>query len=372
MLDRRWRHGVERGLGPFGRGLRRLGVPADALTVFGLLRLGRDRRADRLRPFRVGGRGRDRRRRERPARRRDRARQRPGEPTGRVLRLRHRPGLRRAAARRRRLVPRRHLASRTTRCSPWPCWRCSMLVSYERARAEVARPRRPRRAHGARRALRVPRASALAFDILVPVLWIMLVLTAGDRGVPLRRRVPPGRATRRRVHARAASAPAPSPRDARGSSPAGSAPNVVDGAADRRRPARAAVTRRCAATLVPEPCRTYAGRSPLSRTAPGPPPRSSCPRRWPRRIAACHRPRLGAAAARAAAHGRAPPAPGRTMPRRARASPRTSRASSTRTVATGSRCSACPAEVRAGNRAEHFTIEGFEHIEAGARARATA
>lgn len=37
MLDRRWRHGVERGLGPFGRGLRRLGVPADALTVFGLL-----------------------------------------------------------------------------------------------------------------------------------------------------------------------------------------------------------------------------------------------------------------------------------------------------------------------------------------------
>jgi CDP-diacylglycerol--glycerol-3-phosphate 3-phosphatidyltransferase len=37
MLDRRWRHGVERGLGPLGAGLRRLGVPADALTVFGLL-----------------------------------------------------------------------------------------------------------------------------------------------------------------------------------------------------------------------------------------------------------------------------------------------------------------------------------------------
>jgi CDP-diacylglycerol--glycerol-3-phosphate 3-phosphatidyltransferase len=37
MLDRRWRHGVERGLGPLGRGLRGLGVPADALTVFGLL-----------------------------------------------------------------------------------------------------------------------------------------------------------------------------------------------------------------------------------------------------------------------------------------------------------------------------------------------
>ena len=37
MLDRRWRQGVERGLGPLGRGLRRIGIPADALTVFGLL-----------------------------------------------------------------------------------------------------------------------------------------------------------------------------------------------------------------------------------------------------------------------------------------------------------------------------------------------
>jgi hypothetical protein len=34
MLDRRWRHGVERGLGPLGDGLRRIGIPADALTVF--------------------------------------------------------------------------------------------------------------------------------------------------------------------------------------------------------------------------------------------------------------------------------------------------------------------------------------------------
>ena len=37
MLDRRWRKGVEQGLGPVGNGLRRLGVTADALTVFGLL-----------------------------------------------------------------------------------------------------------------------------------------------------------------------------------------------------------------------------------------------------------------------------------------------------------------------------------------------
>ena len=33
MLDRRARHGVEQVLGPLGRGLRKLGVPADALTV---------------------------------------------------------------------------------------------------------------------------------------------------------------------------------------------------------------------------------------------------------------------------------------------------------------------------------------------------
>jgi CDP-diacylglycerol--glycerol-3-phosphate 3-phosphatidyltransferase len=37
MLDRRWRSGVERGLGPLGDRLRRVGVTADALTVFGLL-----------------------------------------------------------------------------------------------------------------------------------------------------------------------------------------------------------------------------------------------------------------------------------------------------------------------------------------------
>ena len=36
MLDRRWRKGVEQGLGPVGDRLRRLGITADALTVFGL------------------------------------------------------------------------------------------------------------------------------------------------------------------------------------------------------------------------------------------------------------------------------------------------------------------------------------------------
>jgi CDP-diacylglycerol--glycerol-3-phosphate 3-phosphatidyltransferase len=37
MLDRRWRKGVEQGLGPLGNGLRRMGLTADALTVFGLI-----------------------------------------------------------------------------------------------------------------------------------------------------------------------------------------------------------------------------------------------------------------------------------------------------------------------------------------------
>ena len=36
MLDRRWRGGVERGLKPLGEQLRRIGVSPDALTVFGL------------------------------------------------------------------------------------------------------------------------------------------------------------------------------------------------------------------------------------------------------------------------------------------------------------------------------------------------
>ena len=54
MLDRRWRNGVEQGLGPLGDRLRRLGVTADALTVFGLLVLGRDRGPDRDRATSAG------------------------------------------------------------------------------------------------------------------------------------------------------------------------------------------------------------------------------------------------------------------------------------------------------------------------------
>jgi CDP-diacylglycerol--glycerol-3-phosphate 3-phosphatidyltransferase len=37
MLDGRWRSSVERGLEPVGRGLHQVGVTADALTIFGLV-----------------------------------------------------------------------------------------------------------------------------------------------------------------------------------------------------------------------------------------------------------------------------------------------------------------------------------------------
>jgi CDP-diacylglycerol--glycerol-3-phosphate 3-phosphatidyltransferase len=37
MLDRRWRSSVEQALGPLGERLRRVGITADALTVFGLV-----------------------------------------------------------------------------------------------------------------------------------------------------------------------------------------------------------------------------------------------------------------------------------------------------------------------------------------------
>src|SRR5262249_9721896 len=37
MLDKRWRAGVERGLGPVGERLRKLGVAADVLTALGLI-----------------------------------------------------------------------------------------------------------------------------------------------------------------------------------------------------------------------------------------------------------------------------------------------------------------------------------------------
>ena len=200
MLDRRWRHGVERGLGPLGRGLRRIGVPADALTVFGLLASVVDRVPHRLGPLRLGRRRRHRGRRQRPPRRRDRAGQRSGEPARRVLRLRHRPRLRRAAARRRAPGTSSAPSHPYNAILAFAVAACSMLVSYERARAEAlgldARGGLMERAERF-----VFLGIALAFNILVPVLWIMLVLTAATAVYRFVHGVPPGRPSAA-VHAR--------------------------------------------------------------------------------------------------------------------------------------------------------------------------
>ena len=239
---------------------------------------------------------------------------------------------------------------------------CSMLVSYERARAEAlgldARGGLMERAERF-----VFLGVALAFDILVPVLWIMLVLTAVHRGAPLRARVPPGRPP----------APLPVRRDA----------TRVETAIPRRR--RCAPGGRRGASKAdrtpPSPpvgapqlsslsrAATCAGRSPSSRTAPARTPRSRCPRRSPRRSAALGR-RVGRAApCRAAAHGGAPPAPGAATHASARA------------VVDGVFDSygrywleMLPAAGRGAPGAvdTHFTIDGYEHIDGRPRARATA
>ena len=156
MLDRRWRHGVERGSGPLGRGLRGLGVPADALTVFGLLASVATAFLIASGHLVLGRRRCDRRRRERPARRCDRTRER--------LRRAHAA---RSSTRSPTASPTRCCSAASPGTSPagspyesilaFAVAACSMLVSYERARAEALGPRRARRADGARRAVRVPR-----------------------------------------------------------------------------------------------------------------------------------------------------------------------------------------------------------------------
>ena len=197
MLDRRWRGGVERGLKPLGEQLRRIGVSPDALTVFGLLRLGRDRGAHRDRTPRLGRGRRDRGRRQRPARRRDRAGSGQASPRGAFFDS---------------VADRASDALLLGGCAWWLAGESahlpvlafavaafSMIISYERARAEAlginARGGLMERAERF-----VFLSIGLAFGILVPVLWVMLVLTAFTAARPVPARVPAGRSSA--AHAR--------------------------------------------------------------------------------------------------------------------------------------------------------------------------
>ena len=110
----------------------------------------------------------------------------------------------------------------------------SMLITYERARAESlgfsARGGLMERAERM-----VFLSIGLLFDILVPMMWIMLVLTADHRRPPLREGLAPGQCSRPRRRTR----PRPGSADGGPASPAadGQAPHVPEGRAidDRRR-----------------------------------------------------------------------------------------------------------------------------------------
>ena len=189
---------VERGLEPVGQGLHRAGITADVLTIIGLvfavgtafLIADGHLRARRVR--------RDPHRPPRHPRRLGRPPQRPGRPARRVLRLGLRPRRRRRRVRRRRLVPRRRgrVPARCSR-SPRSRSRCSSPTSGPgpSALGFTARGGLMERAERL-----VLLGVGLAFDILVPVLWVMLVLTAitaVQRFVKVWRQATPTRPRRR-------------------------------------------------------------------------------------------------------------------------------------------------------------------------------
>ena len=135
MLDGRWRAKVERRLDPVGRGLHRSGISADGLTIVGLvvaivtavliangnLLLGAIGLVLTGLPDVLDG--------------SVAALQRQGRAPGGLLRLGRRPRLRRRAARWRRLAP--HVGQfRGARSRVLAVLAASMLVSYERAKAE--------------------------------------------------------------------------------------------------------------------------------------------------------------------------------------------------------------------------------------------
>jgi len=175
MLDGRWRSTVERGLEPVGRGLHRAGVTADALTIFGLVvavATGFVIADGHLVPGVIGlilcGL--------------------PDILDGSVARQSGRAGPRgaffdsvcdRVADAALLLGIAWYLADEDPRLPVlvMAVLALSMLITYERARAEsLGFQARGGLMERAERLVLI--GIGLAFDILVPILWIMLVLTA--------------------------------------------------------------------------------------------------------------------------------------------------------------------------------------------------
>ena len=355
MLDRRWRKGVEQGLGPIGDRLRRLGITADALTVFGLAVLGRDRGAHRVRPLHLGGRRRS-----------------PSSGSSDLLDGSIARGSGQASPRGAffdSVTDRAsdallfggvawYLADRSSYLPilAFAVAACSMLISYERARAEsLGLDARGGLMERAERFVLL--GIALAFPVLVPMLWLMLVLTAFTA---VQRFV--------RVYRLAARPPQPAPARPRGvERPADAAALVVDGAARSKDSARG---------RVPAPNGAAPGRSARSwRAMRGQLTTLRVSRRGARVAQAM--PARARARARAGSAGRiggwpqtrepadvgAPPAAGDRPHRSRRASTRCSSG----TAATGSRSSGCPPRSRRGEVVPNFTIEGYEHVDRRAR-----
>ena len=115
------------------------------------------------------------------------------QPAGRLLRLGGRPGHRHAAARRRGLVPRRRGHGRPRRAA------ADGRPGRSRCSSPTSGPRPSRSGFDAKGGLmeRAERIILLCLgllfaSLLVPILWVMLVLTRGHRGAAVREGVAPG------------------------------------------------------------------------------------------------------------------------------------------------------------------------------------
>ena len=260
MFDGRFRAPVERRLKPIGDSLRRTGITADHLT------------APRRRHGR-GGRGRHRPRAaaRRPAAcscsppcptcstapwPRPRARR---QPARRLLRLGRRPGHRHAAARRRGLVPRHRVRRSRIAAAALRRARRVALISYERAKAEsLGFDAKGGLMERAERIILL--GIGLLFDcLLIPILWVMLVLTAVTAVQRFVKRLEPGRGRPRRARAPGGPAqPAVRPGARRGAS-SHRVPPALRRARSSRRIAPSPASR--PARSSPAPCRRRSRRS---------------------------------------------------------------------------------------------------------------